>query len=214
VPVIGPDAGVAIAFERDESSEAWASADLPPAESEPGATPVTAPITTGFGPSDLARLERDMAEADERERLIDSSFALAGRFAATVALFIVQKGTVQGVRSMREGTSRPLDGLLISVELASMLTQAASGLSAVRAVPGARALDMRVLQVIGDANAAEVGLFPITIRQRVVNLLYASNGEERLGPVAFEALTAVAAQMSAGYERLIMTRKGAVTNAP
>jgi hypothetical protein len=95
-----------------------------------------------------------------------------------------------------------------------MLTQAANATEPSRAVPGARALDMRVLQVIGDVNATEVGLFPITIRQRVVNLLYASNGHDRLGTVAFQALVGLSQQMSAGYERLIMARKGAPTNAP
>src|SRR5690349_8080479 len=68
VPAIGADAGVAIAFERDETGETWASTELPGAEPEPTAAPLTnVPTAAAFGPADLARVEREMAEAEERE---------------------------------------------------------------------------------------------------------------------------------------------------
>jgi hypothetical protein len=41
----------------------------------------------------------------------------------------------------------------------------------------------------------------------VVNVLYASTGGEPLGAIAFGALSQLAVQMGAAYERLILSRK-------
>jgi hypothetical protein len=216
LPVIAGEPDSEATWEREGVSDPWPSAEIPALDAAGASAfepkPSKAP---SFGPGELSALERAIAEADGREKLIEASFSIATQFARTVAMFIVQKGTMQGVRYVQHGgTARPLDGLLISVELASMLTQAANATEPLRAVPGARALDTRLLQMLDDVHASEVGLFPVCIRQRVINLLYASNGAERLGPIAFAGLSALAQQMSAGYERLIMARKGATTCAP
>ena len=205
-----------VMWEREGASDPWPSAEIPSLDGgSPNPFEPKDSKAPGFGPNELAALERAIGEADEREKLIETSFSIAKQFARTIALFIVQKGMMQGVRyAQHGGPARPLEGLLISVELASMLSQAANATEPMRAVPSARALDARLLQMLGDINALEVGLFPICIRQRVVNLLYASNGAERLGPIAFAGLSALAQQMSAGYERLIIARKGGPTNAP
>jgi hypothetical protein len=75
--------------------------------------------------------------------------------------------------------------------------------------PRERAIDTRVLQLLGDDACTEVSLFPVAIKQRVVNLLCASQGTEPLGPIAFAALQALAEQMGAAYGKLILSKKGA-----
>jgi hypothetical protein len=62
---------------------------------------------------------------------------------------------------------------------------------------------------MSDTEACEVALYPIHIKGRVVNVLYASNGQKPVGPVAFSALASVAEQMGAVYERIILARKRA-----
>jgi hypothetical protein len=60
-------------------------------------------------------------------------------------------------------------------------------------------------------DAREVALFPVAIKQRVVNVLYASTGGEPLGAIAFGALSQLAQQMGAAYEQLIRTRKASAS---
>jgi hypothetical protein len=88
-----------------------------------------------------------------------------------------------------------------------MLSEAVSAAEPVRVDPRKRPLDASVCETLSDLEATEIVLVPVVIKQRVVNVLYASNGSEPLGPVAFGALVHVAEQMALGYGRLILARK-------
>jgi hypothetical protein len=54
----------------------------------------------------------------------------------------------------------------------------------------------------------EAAVFPVRLRQRTVSLLYADNGAETLPRSCFAALKQVAQCMAAGYEQLILRRRG------
>jgi hypothetical protein len=160
---------------------------------------------------ELSHWESALLQASDRERLIELSFSIAACFATRVALFTVHQGMVQGLRCLERGITRPVDGVLLPLDSACMLSEAAQRNEALRIDPRARAIDLRVRELLSDEEACEVALFPVAIKQRVVNVLYASNGHEPLGPIAFGALQLVAQEMGAAYGRLILSRKASAT---
>ena len=165
--------------------------------------PATAAQTLAL---DLAAWELELLQATNRDQLIEVAFRIASCFASNLALFIVQSGMVQGQGSMENGIARALDGVLIPLDADSAITQAANRGESLRARPQERVIDERVSLILCD-EAREIALFPIAIKQRVVNVLYASTGGEPLGAVAFGALSALAEQMGTAYEQLILSRK-------
>ena len=159
----------------------------------------------------LADLEAALLKATDREQLLDVSFEIASRFVRVVALFIVHRGMVQGVRSMENGVVRSIQGVLLPLESASKITQAIGAGLPFRMDPRERPLDARVHQLLTDKTSSEVSLFPVALKGRVVNLLYASQGIDPLGTIAFGALSLLADQMGAAYGQLILQRKSNVT---
>lgn len=189
--------------------------DLPPppaGEAPPPSTldqlePATPAQTLAL---DLAAWEAELLRSPNRDQLIEAAFRIASCFATHVALFIVHQGMVQGQRCMELGIARALEGVLIPLDADSALTQVANQAEPLRADPSARAIDQRVSLILCD-DAREVALFPVAIKQRVVNVLYASTGGEPLGAIAFGALSQLAQQMGAAYEHLILTRKASAS---
>ncbi len=181
----------------------------------PSAAPVALPpppappvAPAAVKPRELTELEYALRDATDRDQLLDSSFEMASRFARVVALFIVHRGMVQGVRCIEDGVTRSVQGVLVPLESASMLTQAASQVVPFRIDPRERPLDARVHRLLTELTSSEVGLFPVVVKTRVVNLLYACHGREPLGTVAFGALSLLATEMGAAYGQLILNRKG------
>jgi hypothetical protein len=159
-------------------------------------------------PAELSDLENNLRLVTDRDQLIELSFAIASRFARVVALFLVHRGMVQGVRCMENGEMREINGVLMPLESASMLTHAANQFVPFRIDPREKPVDARVQQLLTTYTVNEAALFPIVVKQRTVNLLYASHGSEPLGAIAFGALTVLAEQMGAAYGALILNRKG------
>jgi hypothetical protein len=156
---------------------------------------------------ELSHWESELLQASNRERLMELAFSIAGCFATRVALFTVHEGLVQGLRTVVGGEARPVDGVILPLDSACMLTEVATRGEPSRVDPRMRALDLRVRDILGDTETTGVAIFPVTIKQRVVNVLYASNGREPLGTVAFGALQLLAQDMGLAYGRLIMLRK-------
>lgn len=173
------------------------------ASAEPTA-PVLEPLTMA---RELAHWESALAQAADRERLIEVAFSIAACFAARVGLFTVHQGMIQGLRQLERGLPRPIEGVLVPLDAPSMLAEAATRAEPLRVDPTQREADLRVRELLQDEHATEVALFPIAIKHRVVNVLYASNAHEPLGPIAFGALALVAQAMGLAYGRLILIRK-------
>ena len=161
-----------------------------------------------LSPGSFPRVEAAMMQVVDRDRLIELAFSLAGCFASHTALFLVQQGTLQGLRfAERHSPPRPLEGVLVPAGADSMLTRAVQEGKPLRANPEERVIDLRVREMLHDSQCREAALFPIMIKQRVINVLYASYGDESLGEIAFAALSALAERMGAAYERLIRSKK-------
>jgi hypothetical protein len=163
--------------------------------------------------TELSELENNLRQVTDRDQLIEVTFSIASRFARVVALFMVHRGMVQGMRCLEDGESRPINGVLMPLDSASMLTQAANQFVPFRIDPRERPMDARVQQLLSQLAVHEVSLFPVVVKSRAVNLLYASHGVEPLGAIAFGALSLLAEQMGAAYGQLILNRKGGGTAA-
>jgi hypothetical protein len=184
-----------------------AEVEAPPPSTLDELEPATAAQTLAL---DLTAWEAELLSAPNRDQLIEVSFRIASCFATHVALFIVHQGMVQGQGCMELGIARALEGVLIPLDADSALTLTANRGEPLRAALSEREVDQRVSLILCD-DAREVALFPVAIKQRVVNVLYASTGGEPLGAIAFGALSQLAQQMGAAYEQLIRTRKASTS---
>jgi hypothetical protein len=175
---------------------------------EPNRPPPMAAVSPPPRATELSELESSLRQVTDREQLIEITFSIASRFARVVALFMVHRGMVQGVRCLEDGESRAINGVLMPLDSTSMLTQAANQFVPFRIDPRERPVDARVQQLLTQLAVHEVSLFPVVVKQRAVNLLYASHGVEPLGAIAFGAISLLAEQMGAAYGQLILNRKG------
>jgi hypothetical protein len=211
-PVKAPDPEAAAFWQRRPVFN-WSAPDEPP-RARPSSRPVPSAQPSGIvrpvraAAGELGKLEAALREVQDRERLLELSFVIGASFASTLALFVVQRGEVQGLRCVHRGAPRAIDGVL-PLEPPCMLIDAANAGEPIRVDPRARTSDQRIVQLVGDVETGEAGLFPVAVKQRVVNVLYASNGGEPLGAIAFAALGALAQQIGAAYEQLILIRKAA-----
>jgi hypothetical protein len=178
----------------------------PPSPDAEGDLPVLEPLAVA---KELSHWEDALATATDRERLIELSLSIAACFATRVALFTVHQGKVQGLCYLERSVARPIDGVVLPLTAACMLSEVASRAEPARVDPRARPADVEVCRVLADGEAVEVALFPIAIKQRVVNVLYGSNGGTALGPIAYGALQLVAQEMGRAYGRLILAKKAA-----
>ena len=204
LPAAAELAAVPVAQPTAEPSPA-ADALQPAAEAAvPATTPTLEPLSTA---RELSHWESALAQVTDRERLIEVAFSIASCFAPRVALFSVNQGSVQGVRQCERGQSRPVEGVVLPLAAACMLSEAATRAEPTRTDARVRPADQHVLALLQDPDATEVALFPVAIKKRVVNVLYASNPGEPLGPIAFGALSLLAQEMGLAYGRLILMRK-------
>jgi urease beta subunit len=182
----------------------------PSTSTRPAASADTGTRTAKYG-ARMHLLELNLLEADDRESLIATALDIASVYADRVALFLVHQGTIQGVTCRSLGDEHAIDGVLVPLNAESMLSAAAQSEVAARVEPGAHPIDRRLLGLLDDGNSPQVpdaGIYPVSIRGRIVNLLYADNREARLAATSHGALIALAEIMAEGYERLILRRKG------
>jgi len=106
--------------------------------------------------------------------------------------------------------SEQIAGILLPVESDCTITAPASTRAPFHGRPPESGLDATLLSNLQRADAREVTVFPILIRDQVVNLLYTDNGQNPLGETSFAALGALAKLIARSYERLILERKAAL----
>jgi Type II secretion system (T2SS), protein E, N-terminal domain len=154
----------------------------------------------------LEVLERAIAESEDRARVIDSSIALAGRFAEVAALFVIRDGMAAGLAAQRGGNALDVDATLIPLAADSVLARCYSTREPQRALP-VSALDKLLARALRSDDDSELAVFAIAIRERVVNLLVAQPTRGVMSATAAAALAAVAPQIGNAYERLIRVQK-------
>lgn len=170
---------------------------------ELGGRPLPRPSSS---PEAAALLELELAQCRTPEAVSALGVHLASNYASAVALLLVHRGMIQGLRSRGMGEREP--ALLFPADSASLFAEAVASGRPFRTAPRRRSpLDARILRVLGRQHVREMAVLPVCLRGRVLNLVYADNGSEPLGDASFAALGAVCARLASAYERLILTRK-------
>ena len=116
---------------------------------------------------------------------------------------------IAGLRAGGGGLCERIEGVALSTDVASFLGEPAREGQAYLGPAPREGLDARLLRAMGRSEAVEVLVAPISIGDRVVNLLYADNGTERLPRTSVAALGALTRLVSDAYQGLILARKQA-----
>ena len=156
-------------------------------------------------PGAAAALEAEIDRSGSRETVARLALYLARGYASATALMLVHRGFVQGLSA--DGLTNRTDAILFPADATSAFGEVAASGRPFRGAPPAHGLDARVLRALGREHVQEIAIPPVTLRGRIVNLLYADNGPEALGDASAAALTSVCARVAAAYERLITERE-------
>jgi hypothetical protein len=144
--------------------------------------------------------------AGERDTIAELVLALARGHCEVAVLFLVGGGKVKPFR-VSGGVEAELDGVEVPLGVHSIFSHPAVTGFAFRGTPPEGGIDGRLLEAIGRAHVHDLLVQPISIRGRVVNLLYCDNGSNAFGETSIAALGAVADCGARAYERLILDRK-------
>jgi hypothetical protein len=155
----------------------------------------------------IAALEVALVLARDRESVSEIALRIARRYTEAAAIFIVRGGIISGFRGDGVAISEQIAGILLPVESDCTITAPASTRAPFRGRPPEGGLDTTLLENLQRGDAREVTVFPILIRDQVVNLLYTDSGQNPLGETGFAALGALANLIARAYERLILERK-------
>jgi hypothetical protein len=166
----------------------------------------SAPAPAGSS-AEVAALEAELDGAGDRDEIVRLTLRIARAYSRAAALFIVQGGVVSSFRGDGECLREQLQGIEIPVLTESIFARPAAALLPFRGEPPDEGIDGRLLRVIGRNDVQEVLVHPISIRGRVVNLLYADNGPDHFGETSVAALAALCSCISRAYERVILAKK-------
>ncbi len=158
----------------------------------------------------IAALEVALVLASDRDAVSEIALRIARRYTEAAAIFIVRGGIISGFRGDGEAISEQIAGILLPTESDCVITAPAATKNPFRGRPPESGLDATLLASLQRSDAREVTVFPILIRDQVVNLLYTDSGQNPLGETGFAALGALANLITRAYERLILERKAAL----
>lgn len=174
-----------------------------PSKTEVAARDCSAPADSAV----VAALERQLADAKDRDEVAALTLRIARYYARVAALFVVNRGLVAGLCGSGEGLGDRLEGIMIPTSADSLMAAPLETGQPVRGGPPPGSVDQRVLRAMGRDKIQDLAVLPIRIGERVVNLLYVDNGSEPLAKTSLGALRVLCAAVGRVYERLILERK-------
>jgi len=158
----------------------------------------------------IAALEVALVLANDRDAVSEIALRIARRYTEAAAIFIVRGGIVSGFRGDGEAISEQIAGILLPTESDCAITAPATTKCPFHGQPPESGLNATLLASLQRTGVRDVAVFPIPIRDQVVNLLYTDAGQNPLGETSFAALGALANMITRAYERLILERKAAL----
>jgi len=163
-------------------------------------------------PAAAAALEVEIDRCVSREHVARLAVHLARAYAGCAAICAVRPDRIEAVAA--EGFEGNVGALFFPADADSLFARVAQTGEAFRGVPPAGGLDQQVLGALGRRHVREIAILPVSLRGRVVSLLYADNGAEVLGDAATAALGTVCTRIARAYARLILERKARASREP
>ncbi len=158
-------------------------------------------------PSDVAKLEAEIQHAATRQDVAGLALQLARRFAHVSALLIVNRGIITGLAGRGAGLEERIEGVMISVSMGGLFADVCQAGTAMRVQAPFDGVNVKVIGALGRRDAREVLVVPVTIRGRVVGLLYADNGNDPVPMTSIGALNSLGDIIGSAFGRLIMESK-------
>jgi hypothetical protein len=211
----GAPAPVPAAASEDDAEEELLLEELViDSEPRPAASPARAsgPVASpkareSLTSARIAELEARLVGAGDRDSIVEIVLELARAHCEVAVLFLVNGGKVTPFRSTDGEVAGRLDGVEVPLGVHSIFAHPAVTGFAFRGSPPEGGIDGRLLETLGRAHIQDLLVQPISIRDRVVNLLYCDNGSSAFGESSIAALGAVGLCAARAYERLILDRK-------
>lgn len=158
-------------------------------------------------PSDVAKLETEIQYATSRDEVARLALHLARRFTRCSALFVVNRGIINGLAAEGAGLSERIEGVMISSSTAGVFSDVCETRKTMRLVAPFEGVNSKVIGALGRRDAREVVVIPVKIRDRVVGLLYADNGNDPVPMTSIGALRSLAEFVGSAFGRMIMNNK-------
>src|SRR5262249_42343324 len=187
---------------RGGAREAHGIEPLAAGEELSGGLELADPAAGAGGVEDDAALADRLLLVSDRTEVAPLVVRLATHHARTAALFAVRDGVIQGVLAGGAGPPRRIDTIYGPAAAESMLAGPARGEVFYGAPPSA-GIDAALVEALGGQKVREVAVLPISVRGRVVQLLYVDNGREPLEAASLSALGPIADAMRSAWSRLI-----------
>ena len=176
----------------------------------PAAKPVVATPPTA---ARISALEARLGSATTPEEISSSPSSQRSSSALRRSSSCARPHSRRGGRRRSHRTS-VRRGILLSLEKESMLSSCVRSAVASRVVLGGCDGDALIARVLGRQAIREAAVFPVKVRDRVLNLLYVENASAPIGTVAFAALEALSTSMGGAYERVILDKKRGSSSSP
>ncbi|AKT41427.1 HEAT repeat domain-containing protein [Chondromyces crocatus] len=190
--------------------------DAPPAPtgaraSEPVPGPELQPLAQQGrrgGPFTVVMAEKELAEVETTEAVLDVLFDFAQQFFVYTALFAVQGEVAQGRFAAGPGTSNDdVAALRIGLDAPGELGELRR-----RGVPQIASLartaaDAHFVRALGRSEMAAAAIVPVSVRGRVVAFVYGDEGSSPVQMTTIGDLIALAALTSQVLEQLILRKK-------
>ncbi len=170
-------------------------------------------------PQDAATAASRLDEASTRDEVVDAVVALSRRFFRRVIFFIVREPWVLGWAGAGEGIDKSLAASLkLPLDQPSVFRTVARDRTVFMGRLGPEPENQRFLRALAKRPNSTAALFPITVRGRVVNLLYGDDGagtnlKADLGELLVLLQKAPRAYLRIIRKRIAETRKAADTSS-
>ncbi len=210
---------------RSEPAEPLAAAlaqamEAPEAEAlvrDPSATPPSAPGPLAPPGWTLDDARRALAEASVRDEVMSVALRYARDFFESAAVFAVTRDAIWGHDALgRDDGARELcRGLAVSVDDCGFFRPALEARGPYLGPPPGDPVSRSVLEGLDRDTPRTVLLYPVAVRDRVVCILLADNGEAPVSPRRLGDLLVLLSSVGTALERVLRERKrGPAPQAP
>jgi hypothetical protein len=201
-------AALARAMEAPEANALLEEPPPPPRPADPGL--LAAP---GWTVDDARRM---LAEARSRDEVVSVALRYARDFFESAALFAVTHDAIWGHDALgRDEHARELcRALAVSVDDCGFFRPALEARGPYLGPPAGDPSSRSVLEGLDRGTPRTVFLYPVALRERVVCILLADNGEAPVSPRRLGDLLVVLSAVGAAFERVLRERKHAPAAPP